>query len=319
MDSDISKWKALNKEHSKLAEKILKLKDEKHALLLAHNYQRPEIQQIADYVADSLGLCTRAQQEEDSRLLIFSTVDFMAESAVILNPDKKVVVPDKNALCPMAAMLPAGGVEAARKKHPDAAVVLYVNTLAEAKAVCDVCCTSSNAVQVVNNLDEDQVIFGPDNNLAWYVQQHTDKEIIPIPKEGFCYVHRLFSEGEILLAREQHPDAEILAHPECKPEVQRIADFIGSTSQMYHHVKESSKREFVIATETGLIDRLEREQPRKKYFPAYSEAICSPMKLNTLEKIYLALRNEEPVVTLPNSIVKRAREAVEKMTQITGP
>jgi len=307
----------MNKQQRQLAEKILRLKNEKRALLLAHNYQRPEIQEIADYVADSIGLCRKAQQEKDAELLIFSTVNFMAESAVILNPNKKVVIPAKNAFCPMAAMLPAEEVKLAKKKHPDAAVVLYVNTLAEAKATCDVCCTSSNAVQVVNSLDEERVIFGPDSNLAWYVQQHTDKEIIPIPKNGFCYVHKMFSEGDILLAREQHPDAEVLAHPECKPEVQRIADFIGSTSQMYRHAIESPKKEFVIATENGLIDRMKREHPGKEYIPAYSEAICSAMKLNTLEKIYLALKNEEPTVTLPKSIMKKARKAVERMTEIT--
>ena len=308
----------MSKEQKELTEKILKLKNEKKALLLAHNYQRPEIQEIADYVADSIGLCRRAQQEEEARLLIFSTVDFMAESAVILNPNKKVVIPDKNALCPMAAMLPANDVKLARRKHRDAAVVLYVNTLAEAKAVCDVCCTSANAVQVVNSLDEERVIFGPDCNLAWHVQQHTDKEVIPIPKHGFCYVHKLFSEGDIHLAREQHPNAEVLAHPECTPEVQLLADFIGSTSQMYRHAKESPKKELVIATEIGLIDRLKRELPGKEYIPAYTEAICSSMKLNTLEKIYLALKNEEPAVTVPKPIMKRARKAVEKMTEIIG-
>jgi len=269
-------------------------------------------------VADSIGLCRRAQQEEEARLLIFSTVDFMAESAVILNPNKKVVIPDKDALCPMAAMLPAEDVKLARRKHRDAAVVLYVNTLAEAKAMCDVCCTSANAVQVVNSLHEERVIFGPDRNLAWHVQQHTNKEIIPIPKCGFCYVHKLFSEGDILLAREQHPDAEVLVHPECNPEVQLLADFIGSTSQMYRHAKESPKKEFVIATEIGLIDQLKRELPGKEYIPAHTEAICSSMKLNTLEKIYLALKNEEPVVTVPKPIVQRARKAVEKMTEIIG-
>jgi len=308
----------MNKEQTKLAEKILKLKKEKKALLLAHNYQRPEIQEIADYVADSIGLCRRAQQEEEARLLVFSTVDFMAESAVILNPDKKVVIPDKNALCPMAAMLPAEDVKLARRKHQDAAVVLYVNTLAEAKAVCDVCCTSANAVQVVNSLDAEQVIFGPDCNLAWHIQQHTDKEIIPIPKRGFCYVHKLFSEGDILFAREKHPNAEVLAHPECNPEVQLLADFVGSTSQMIRHAKESPKKELIIATEIGLIDLLKRELPGKEYIPAYPEAVCSTMKLNTLEKIYLALKNEEPVVTVPNPIMKKARKAVEKMTEITG-
>jgi len=316
LNFDTLKWLNMSKGQEELAEKILKLKKEKKALLLAHNYQRPEIQEIADYVADSIGLCRRAQQEEEAHLLVLSTVDFMAESAVILNPNKKVVIPDKNAVCPMAAMLPAEDVKSARRKHPDAVVVLYVNTLAEAKAVCDVCCTSANAVQVINSLDEELVIFGPDRNLAWHIQQHTDKKIIPIPKHGFCYVHKLFSDGDILLAREQHPDAEVLAHPECNPEVQLLADFIGSTSQMYRRAKESPKKELVVATEIGLIDRLKRDLPGKKYIPAYKEAICSNMKLNTLEKIYLALKNEEPVITVPKPIVKKARKAVEMMTEI---
>jgi len=308
----------MDRGQEKLAEKIFRLKKEKKALLLAHNYQRPEIQEIADYIADSIGLCRKAQQEEEARLLVFSAVDFMAESAVILNPDKKVVVPDINAICPMAAMLSAEMVRAAKRNIPDAAVVLYVNTSAEAKAECDVCCTSSNAVEVVNSLDADRVLFGPDRNLAWHVQQHTYKKIIPIPEHGYCYVHQMFMKGHVLLAKDQYPDAEVLVHPECTPEVQRIADFIGSTSQMYEHAVESPKKEFIIATETGFIDRLKREHPDKKYIPAYEDAVCRNMKVNTLEKVYLALKNEEPVVTVPKPITVKARRAVEKMIGITG-
>jgi quinolinate synthase len=308
----------MDRKQKKLTEKILKLKKEKEALLLAHNYQRIEIQEIADYIADSIGLCRRAQQEEESRLLVFSAVDFMAESAVILNPDKKVVVPDVNAVCPMAAMLPSEMVKAAKRKHPDAAVVLYVNTLAEAKAECDVCCTSSNAVEVVNSLDADKVLFGPDRNLAWYVQQNSHKEIIPIPQRGYCYVHQMFMEGHIHLAMDQYPDAEVLVHPECTPEVQRVADFIGSTSQIYDRTIVSPKKDFIIATEIGLIDRLKRERPGKNYIPAYKDAVCINMKLNTLEKVYLVLKNEEPVTTVPKPIMVMARRAVEKMMEITG-
>ena len=308
----------MGEEQASLVEKILKLKREKGALLLAHNYQRPEIQEIADYIADSIGLCRRAQREEEARLIVFSAVDFMAESAVILNPEKKVVVPDKGAICPMAAMLPAEAVKAAKKEHPDAEVVLYVNTLAEAKAECDVCCTSSNAVQVINSLEGDKVLFGPDWNLAWHVQQHSDKEIIPIPEYGYCYVHQMFMEGRIRLLKEKYPEAEVLAHPECVPEVQNIADFIGSTSQMYKHATDSQRKDMIIATETGLIDRLKREQPEKNYIPADEDAICKSMKLNTLEKIYLALKNEEPVATVPKPIMKKARRAVEKMTEVLG-
>jgi len=305
-------------EQASLVEKILKLKKEKGALLLAHNYQRPEIQEIADYIADSIGLCRRAQKEEEARLIVFSAVDFMAESAVILNPEKKVVIPDRQAICPMAAMLPAEAVKAAKKRYPDAEVVLYVNTLAEAKAECDVCCTSSNAVQVINSLDEDKVLFGPDWNLAWHVQQRSDKEIIPIPEYGYCYVHQMFMEGRVRLLKEKYPRAEVLAHPECVPEVQKIADFIGSTSQMYKHATNSPKKNLIIATETGLIDRLKREKPGKNYIPADEDAVCKNMKLNTLEKIYLALKNEEPIATVPKLIAKRARRAVERMTEVLG-
>jgi quinolinate synthase len=312
------KWDIMDKEQAALAEKILKLKKEKGALLLAHNYQRPEIQEIADYIADSIGLCRRAQKEEEARLIVLSAVDFMAESAVILNPNKKVLVPDKNAKCPMAAMLPAEAVRSAKRKYPDAAVVLYVNTLAEAKAECDVCCTSANAVQVVNSLKEDKVLFGPDRNLAWYVQQRSDKEIIPIPEWGYCYVHRMFMEGHIRLLKEKYPDAEVLVHPECEPEVQLIADFVGSTSQMYKRATQSPRKDLVIATEIGLIERMRREQPSKNYIPALDDAVCRNMKLSTLEKIYLALKNEEPTVTVPKHIVEKARRAVEKMTEILG-
>lgn len=307
----------MNSEQKELKEKILRLKKEKKALLLAHNYQRPEIQEIADYIADSIGLCRRAQQEEEARLLVLSAVDFMAESAVILNPDKKVVVPDVNAVCPMAAMLPAEIVKIAKRQNPGVAVVLYVNTSAEAKAECDICCTSSNAVEVVNSLEADRVLFGPDRNLAWYVQQHSHKEIIPIPENGYCYVHQMFMKGHILMAKDKYPDAEVLAHPECPPEVQRIADFIGSTSQMYEHAVKSPKKNFIIATETGFIDRLKREHPNKNYIPAYADAVCRNMKLNTLEKVYLALKNEEPVVTVPKPIMVKARRALEKMMDVT--
>jgi len=313
-----SERKSMEEKQGKLAERILKLKKEKGALLLAHTYQRPEIQEIADYVADSLGLCRRAQQEEEARLIVLSAVDFMAESAVILNPEKKVVVPDMRAVCPMAAMLPAEVVRAARRRDPGAAVVLYVNTLAEAKAECDVCCTSANAVQVVNRLDEERVLFGPDRNLAWHVQQQTDKEVVPVPADGFCYVHRMFTEGAIRLLREKHSEAEVLAHPECEMEVQLAADFIGSTSQMYRRAEQSPKRDLIIATEVGLIDRLRREQPGKNYIPADEAAVCKNMKLNTLEKIYLALKNEEPVATVPEPIMKRARRALERMTEVLG-
>ncbi|MGQ9460449.1 MAG: quinolinate synthase NadA [Candidatus Bathyarchaeaceae archaeon] len=300
-----------------LVDDILKLKKEKRALLLAHNYQRGEIQDIADYVGDSIELCTRAMEEKEAKIIVFSAVDFMAESAAILNPDKKVFIPSLGARCPMARMLPAEEVRVWKRKHPKVPVVLYVNTLAEAKAECDICCTSANAAKVVNSLDADTVLFGPDENLAWNVQQKTGKKIIPIPEGGFCPTHVLFLNGDILLLKEKNPDAVVAVHPECTPDVQSIADFVGSTSQMCKYVRESSAKKYIIGTEVGIIHRMKKENPGKEFIPAYDEALCTNMKLNTLERVYLALKEERYPVTVPKSVAKRARKALERMVSIT--
>ncbi len=302
-----------------LQEKIRREKAEKRALVLAHNYQRPEIQEIADYVGSSLQLCLKAAEAEDIRCIIFCGVDFMAESAAILNPDKTVLIPDANARCPMAAMLPARKVVEAKKRHPNAKVVLYINTLAEAKAEADILCTSTNAAQVVGKLDAEKVLFGPDWNLAWHAQRQTEKEVIPIPENGYCYVHRLFfgNGEEVLLLKKKHPDAELLVHPECNPSLQLKADFIGSTGQMLKRCHQSNSRKFIIATEVGLIDRLKRELPEKIYFPAMEEAVCQQMKRHTLEKVYETLKKEKSVVKVPRTIAGRARKAIERMLTFT--
>jgi len=296
-----------------LVEDILKLKKEKKAIILAHNYQRPEIQDIADYVGDSIELCMRAMEEEDAKLIVFSAVDFMAESAAILNPDKKVLLPSLGARCPMAQMLPAEEVRLWKRLHPNVPVVLYVNTLAEAKAECDICCTSANAVKVVNALEADTLLFGPDHNLAWHVERKTGKKLIPIPRKGFCPTHLLFLKEDILLAKEEHPDAVVAAHPECTSDVQSIADFIGSTSQICRYAKESAEKKYIIGTEIGIIHRLEKENPGKEFLPAYEGAVCPNMKLNTLERIYLSLKEERCPVTVPKSVASKARKALEKM------
>jgi len=295
---------------------ISKLRKEKRALVLAHNYQRAEIQDIADYVGDSIGLCRRAMEEKDARMIVFSAVDFMAESAAILNPDKRVFIPSLGAKCPMARMLPAEQVRLWKKRYPKAPVVLYVNTLAEAKAECDVCCTSANAVKVVNSLDADTVLFGPDHNLAWNVQQRTGRNVIPIPREGFCPTHLLFVKEEILLSKEEHPDAVVAVHPECTPDVQSMADFVGSTSQICRYARESSAEKYIIGTEVGIIHRLKKENPEKTFIPAYEGAICPNMKLNTLERVYLSLKEERYPVTVPNSVARKARKALERMISI---
>ena len=299
-----------------LVDNILKLKKEKRALIMAHNYQRAEIQDIADYVGDSIELCRKAMEEKDARMIVFSAVDFMAESAAILNPDKKVVIPSLGARCPMASMLPTEEVKLWKKRYPKVPVVLYVNTLAEAKAECDICCTSANAVNVVNSLNADTVLFGPDHNLAWNVQQKTGKKVISIPRKGFCPTHVLFLKEDILFLKEKHPDAVVAVHPECTPDVQSIADFVGSTSQICRYARESSAEKYIIGTEVGIIPRLKKENPGKKFVPAYDGAICPNMKLNTLERVYLSLKEERYPITVPNSVAKKARKVLERMVSI---
>ena len=296
-----------------LIDKILKLKREKKAVILAHNYQRPEIQDIADYVGDSIELSRKAMDEKEAKIIVFSAVDFMAESAAILNPEKKVLLPSKGARCPMAQMLPVEQIRMWKKKYPNVPVVLYVNTLAEAKAECDVCCTSANAAKIIDAIDAEKVLFGPDHNLAWHAKRKTGKEIIPIPEKGFCPTHILFQKEDIEILKNEYPNAVVAVHPECMPEVQLIADFIGSTSQMCRFAKETEANEIVIATENGLLHRLKKENPDKNFIPAYSDAVCPNMKLNTLEKLYLTLKNEQYVVTVPKAVAKKARKALEKM------
>jgi quinolinate synthase len=295
-----------------LVEEIQKLKREKHAVILAHNYQRPEVQDIADFVGDSLELSMRAA-ETDAKIIVFCGVTFMAETAAILNPDKKVLVPDPNALCPMAGMLTAELVRVYRKKYPGARVVLYINTSAEAKAECDAVCTSSNSAEIVNKMDSDDVIFGPDANLARYTQRFTKKRLIDMPALGFCPVHKLFNKEAILELKKAHPGAEVLAHPECNPEVCEVADFVGSTSKMGKRAKESKAKEFIVATEVGILHKLQKERKDAVFIPAYDEAICTGMRLNTLEKVYLSLKNERYVVKVPADMADKARRAIQVM------
>jgi len=301
-----------------LAERIFKLKKERKALILAHNYQRPEVQDIADYVDDSVGLAKKAVEEPEAEVIVHCSVDFMAETAVILNPEKTVLMPSLGARCPMAAMLPASQIDLWKRKYPGAPIVLYVNTLAEAKARCDICCTSANAVRVVESLDSDTVIFGPDTNLAWYVQKKTGKKLIPIPERGFCQTHVLFLKEDILLLKDENPQAEVMAHPECTPEVQGVADFIGSTSQMCTHARNSNADKFIVATEIGILDRLERENPKKIFIPAYEGAWCVNMKLNTLQRIYLALKEDRYRAEVPRDIARKARTPLERMFEVTN-
>ncbi len=304
---------------NQLQEKITELKEEKNALLLVHNYQIPEIQEIADFLGDSLELCRRAQEAEEADMIVFCGVDFMAETAKVLNPEKKVIIPNGEAKCPMAGMLSMEVLLEAKKRHPEAPVVLYVNTLAEAKAEATATCTSANADKIVKKLGGDKVIFGPDRNLAYYVQQRLPKvELIVVPEDGHCRVHRFFGEGEeAMKLKEKYPGAEVWAHPECEPEFQDKADHVLSTGGMVRRAGETEAETIIVGTEEGLIARLQRENPEKRFLPAKEYAICAAMKRITLENLYEALVNEKPVVEVPEEIAERASKAIERMLELS--
>ena len=299
-----------------IADKIRKLKKEKKAVILAHNYQRPEIQDIADYVGDSIELSRKAMLERDAEIIVFSAVDFMAESAATLNPEKKVLLPTLGARCPMAQMLTVDEIKRAKVHFPDAPVVLYVNTLASSKAYCDVCCTSANAVEVINSLDADTVLFGPDRNLAEYAAEKTGKTLIPIPEWGFCPTHVLFQPEDVTLLKKQYPDAVVMVHPECSREMRKVADFVGSTSKMCRFARETPAKTVIVGTEEGLLHRLRNENPGKRFVIAYKDAFCPNMKLTTLDRLYVALKEERHVVKVPEPVAKKARAALEKMFQV---
>ncbi len=298
-----------------LVEKIEGLKKKNKALILAHNYQRPEIQDVADYVGDSIELSRKAMMEQDAEIILFSAVDFMAESAAILNPAKKVLLPCLGARCPMAQMLTVDEIKRAKVHYPYAPVVLYVNTLASSKAYCDVCCTSANAVEVINSLDADTVLFGPDRNLAEYVAEKTDKTLIPIPEWGFCPTHVLFQPEDVTVLKQKYSDAVVMVHPECSAEMRKMADFVGSTSKMCRYARETPAKTIIVGTEEGLLHRLHKENPEKQFVIAYPDAVCPNMKLTTLDRLYIALKEEKHVVRVPDPVAKKARVALERMFQ----
>jgi quinolinate synthase len=296
-----------------MIEEILALKKKHNAVILAHNYQLPEVQDIADLVGDSLEL-SRSAARLDADVIVFCGVDFMAETAAILSPQKKVVLPAKEACCPMALMITPEQLLEMKARCPDAAVVCYVNSTAEVKAESDVCCTSANGVSVVNSLEENRVIFVPDGNLAAYISRFTKKQIIPW--NGYCYVHDRFTPDEVNAARRLHPGAEVLVHPECRPEVIDLADFVYSTSGMGRHAKTSKAREFVIGTEVGMLYRLKKDNPGKEFYPLSNKAVCQNMKKTSIDKVLRALQTLEPRVTVPEGIASRARRSIERMLAV---
>ena len=291
--------------------KLEKLKKERNAIILAHNYQRPEIQDIADFVGDSLALAMKAKQT-DADVIVFCGVDFMAESAKIINPDKIVLFPDEKAKCPMAAMVDAESLIKLKEKY-DYDVVSYINTTAAVKAVSDICCTSANAVKVVQSRP-DGVIFVPDENLGNYVMRFVkDKDIILWP--GFCPTHMGISLKDIMKLKEEHPQAEILAHPECTPDVIDIADKVASTEGMVRYAMESDSREFIVATERELCYRMKKEMPDKEFYPV-KNAVCPTMKKITLEKVIKSLEEMKPQIKLSEEIMEKAKKPLEKMLEM---
>jgi quinolinate synthase len=296
-----------------MIEEILALKRERNAVILAHNYQIPAIQDVADLVGDSLEL-SRAAARLEAEVIVFCGVDFMAETAAILSPQKKVVLPEMGAWCPMAHMITPQQLKEIKALYPQAAVVCYVNSTAEVKAESDVCCTSANGIQVVNSLPEDRVIFVPDRNLAAYVARYTNKEIIKW--NGFCYVHDQLTSLEVQEARAQYPHSEVLVHPECRPEVIDQADYVYSTAGMGRHARASKAREFIIGTEVGMIYRLKKENPEKEFYPLSQKSICQNMKKTSIEKVLRALQTLEPRVTVPKEIASRAKRSIERMLEV---
>ena len=295
---------------SDIVEKIAKLKKEKNAVILVHNYQRSEIQDIADFLGDSLGLSRKAAKT-DAKIIVFCGVCFMAETAKILSPKKIVLLPRKEAGCPMADMITAENLRILKEKYPDAKVVSYVNTNADVKAESDICCTSANAVEIVKKVKANKIIFTPDKNLAAYCQRFTNKEIIPW--NGYCYVHEKIRKEEVRLAKEKFPDALLLVHPECNPSVIDLADEALSTSGMLNFAKKSDKKRFLIGTEEGLIYRLKKENPGKEFYAAGTAKMCRNMKLTTLNDVYFSLKEERYAIELPEEIIKSAQKALEAM------
>jgi len=298
---------------AELIEKVINLKKRRNAIILAHNYQLGEVQDIADFVGDSLELSQNAAKTE-ADVIVFCGVHFMAETASILCPDKVVLLPDKHAGCPMADMITAEGLRERKRELPDTIVVCYINSSAEVKAESDVCCTSANAVQVIESLDAEDILFVPDQYLGHYISTKTNKRILPWP--GFCPTHIRIQPQYIINLRQQYPQAKAIIHPECRPEVIALADEVLSTGGLCRYARSSEVEEIIVGTEIGIIHRLRKENPGKKFIPASEQAICPRMKLITLENILWSLQEMTPEVKVPEEIRLKAKVAVDKMLEI---
>jgi len=300
-----------------LREQIAELKERRNAVILAHNYQIESVQDLADYVGDSLGLSRRAA-ETDADVIVFCGVRFMAETAAILSPNRTVLLPDEKAGCPMAHMIDAPRLRQIRRSHPDAAVVCYVNSTAEVKALSDICCTSSNVEEVVNSIDPKRpIIFVPDRNLGQYAMQKTGREIIA--DTGHCPTHVRILPEHITELRRQYPEAEVMVHPECMPDVIQLADIVTSTAGMLAHARESSARVLIVGTEIGMLYRLRRENVDKEFIATTPAAVCPNMKRITPEKVLWSLREMQYRVEVQEDVRGPARQAIDRMLALSAP
>jgi quinolinate synthase len=298
---------------SEIKKRIERLKKDRGAVILAHNYQIEEVQDVADFVGDSLQLSQEAAKLK-AEVIVFCGVHFMAETAVILSPEKTVLMPDLEAGCPMADMITAPELKGWKRQYPAGKVVCYVNTSAAVKAECDICCTSSNAIEVVEAVDGNEILFAPDKNLAAYVARFTDKKIIPW--DGYCYVHNNIALRHVKEKKEQFPQAEVWVHPECRPEVIDIADKVLSTGKMVKEARTTKKTDILIGTESGIIYRMKKENPGKNFYPIKELAHCSNMKKINLRKVLASLEEGKYRVEVPPEIIRKAKGAIEKMVSL---
>jgi len=304
-----------------LFSEIEKLKKEKNAVILAHYYQEGDIQDIADYIGDSLGLSQQAAKT-DADIIVFAGVHFMAETAKILSPNKKVLLPDLKAGCSLADSCPPHLFRKFKENYPDHLVITYVNCTAELKALSDIVCTSGNAVQIVETLPKDQkIIFGPDKNLGAFVAKKTGRDLVLW--NGACMVHEIFSREKITKLKERYPGAKLLAHPECEEVILQMADYVGSTTGILKYATKSPDKEFIVATEAGILHQMQKDNPNKVFIPAppNNNCVCNDcphMKRNTLEKLYLCLKNEMPEITVPKHIIDLAIKPIERMLEISA-
>ena len=303
-----------------LFEAIQALKKELNAVILAHYYQEPDIQDIADYIGDSLGL-SRQAAATDAEVIVFAGVHFMAETAKILNPEKQVLLPDLDAGCSLADSCPPDAFAAFKAQYPDHVVVSYINCTAEIKAMSDIICTSSNAVSLIQQIPEEQpIIFAPDQNLGRYVMQQTGRDMVLW--QGSCIVHETFSEKKLVQLQMEHPEADIIAHPECEPPVLGHADYIGSTTALLKYAQASSKAKFIVVTEPGIIHQMQKQAPEKRFIPAPPSSTCAcnecpHMRLNTLEKLYLAMKNRQPEIIMPEETRQAASKPIQRMLEMS--